>query len=79
LQISVSELKINAGKYIDMAETQDIFITKNGKQVAKIVGTRRDKVAEIQSLFGIAKLPPAYNDPNHDPDYKKLHDERVGV
>jgi prevent-host-death family protein len=77
MQISVSELKINVGKYVDMAETQDIFITKNGKQVAKIVGTRRDKVREVQSLFGIAKLPAEYDDPNYDPDYKKLRDERV--
>ena len=59
MQVSLSELKINIGKYIDMAEVQDIFITRNGKQVAKIVGTGRDRAAEIKSLFGIAKLPPA--------------------
>jgi prevent-host-death family protein len=52
MQISVSELKINVGKYIDMAETQDIFITKNGKQVAKIVSTKIDKVAAMKSIFG---------------------------
>lgn len=34
MQVSVSELKANVGKYIDLAEMQDIFITKNGKQVA---------------------------------------------
>jgi prevent-host-death family protein len=79
MQISVSEFKINVGKYIGMAETQDIFITKNGKQVAKIVGTRRDKAAELKALFGIAKLPPEYDDPNYDPDYKKLRDGRVGI
>lgn len=77
MQISVSELKINIGKYIDMAEAQDIFITKNGKQVAKIVSTRRDPIKEVQSLFGIAKLPPEYDDPNYDSEYKKLREERV--
>jgi len=53
MQISVSELKVNVGKYIDMAEGQDIFITKNGKQVAKIVSTKIDKVAAMRSIFGI--------------------------
>jgi len=79
MQVSVSELKINVGKFIDLADEQDVYITKNGKQVAKIVSTRRDKVAELKSLFGIAKLPPEYDDPNYDPYYKKLRDERVEI
>ena len=33
-QISVSDLKVNAGKYVSMAQEQDILITKNGKVVA---------------------------------------------
>ena len=53
MQVSISELKINLGKYIDMAEEEDIYITKNGKVVAKIVSTKIDQVAAIESLFGI--------------------------
>jgi prevent-host-death family protein len=79
MQVSVSELKINVGKYIDLSNTQDVFVTKNGKQVAKIVSTRRDRAAEMKSLFGIAKLPKEYDDPNYDTNYKKLRDERIGV
>ena len=79
MQVSVSELKTNVGKFIDLADEQDVYITKNGKQVAKIVSTRRDRVAEMKSLFGIAKLPSEYDDPNYDPDYKKLRDERAGI
>lgn len=52
MNVSVSELKINAGKYVDLAETQDIFITKNGKQVAKIVSTKINKVESMKSIFG---------------------------
>ena len=77
MQVSVTELKTNVGKYIDLADEQDVYITKNGRQVAKIVSTRRDKVAEMKSLFGIAKLPLEYDDPNYDTDYSKLRDERV--
>lgn len=57
MQVSISELKINIGKYIELAEGQDIFITKNGKQVAKIVSTKIDKVSAMKSIFGA--IPPA--------------------
>jgi len=79
MRIALSELKTNVGKYIDLAEKEDIYITRNGKQVAKIVGTNRDRVADMKSLFGIAKLPQEYNDPNYDPNYEKLRDERIPV
>ena len=79
MQVALSELKTNVGKYVDMAEKQDIYITRNGKQVAKIVSTNRDRVADMKSLFGIAKLPQEYNDPNYDPNYEKLRDERVEI
>jgi prevent-host-death family protein len=79
MQVALSELKINVGKYVDLSETQDIFITRNGKQVAKIVGTNRDKVAQVEALFGIGKLSPEYNDPNYDPLYEKFRDEELGV
>ena len=79
MQVALSELKTNVGKYVDLAEKQDIFITRNGKQVAKIVGTNRDRIADMKSLFGIAKLPQEYNDPDYDSNYEKLRDERVEI
>ena len=47
MTVSVSELKNNAGRYITLADKQDVFITRNGKQVAKIVSTRIDRVAAM--------------------------------
>ena len=79
MQVALSELKTNVGKYVDLADKQDVYITRNGKQVAKIVGTNRDRVADMKSLFGIAKLPKEYDDPDYDSNYEKLRDERVGV
>lgn len=58
-QISVSELKTNAGKYVTMAQSQDIFITKNGKLVARLTTAKPDKVAAAKALFGI--LPSDVN------------------
>ena len=53
LQISVSELKANPSKYVAMAGDQDVFITKNGKVAAKITNAEVDRVALMESLFGI--------------------------
>ena len=53
VQVSVSELKENIGKYISLASGQDVYITKNGKRVARITSVKKDKMAVAQALFGI--------------------------
>ena len=77
MQVALSELKVNVGKYVDKAEEGDVFITRNGKHIAKIVSLRRNKAQEMERLFGIASLPAAYDDPDFDPLYNNLKDERV--
>jgi prevent-host-death family protein len=37
MQIALSDLKVNVGKYVDLAETEDVIITKYGKPAAKII------------------------------------------
>ena len=49
--ITATELKMNLGKYLLLAETEDVFITKNGKVVAKL--TNADRVEMAKSLFGM--------------------------
>ena len=34
--VTATEFKTNFGKYLDMLRSEDIFITRNGKTVAKI-------------------------------------------
>ena len=61
MQIALSDLKINVGKYVDLADTEDVIITKYGKPAAKII--RYDKepwylkklpetITSVDSLFG---------------------------
>ena len=61
MQIALSDLKLNVGKYVDLADTEDIIITKYGKPAAKII--RFDKepwylkkvpeiVTDVEQLFG---------------------------
>lgn len=53
MSITATELKLNLGKYLLLAETEDIFITKNGKVVAKLSNPYQDRVNVAKSLFGI--------------------------
>lgn len=53
VQISISELKTNPGKYVTMAEGQDVYITKNGKRIAKITSAKPNKMAAAEALLGI--------------------------
>lgn len=52
MSITATELKLNLSKYLLLAEKEDIFITKNGKVVAKLTNPFQDRVSMAQSLFG---------------------------
>lgn len=51
--ITATELKNNIGKYLALASQEDIYITKNGKSIAKLTNSNQDKVEIAKSLFGI--------------------------
>ena len=53
MSITATEFKKNLGKYLLLAETVDIFITRNGKIVAKLTNPNQDRVNRAESLFGI--------------------------
>lgn len=53
MSITATELKQNLGKYLLLSAKEDIFITKNGKVVAKLTNPYQDRVSTAQSLFGI--------------------------
>ena len=53
ISITATELKTNLGKYLTLAETEDVYITKNGKIVAKLSNPNQSRVEIAKSLFGI--------------------------
>ena len=53
MSITATELKNNLGKYLLLSATEDIYITKNGKVVAKLTNPYQDRVDVAKSLFGI--------------------------
>ena len=70
MSITATELKNNLGKYLMLSATEDIFITKNGKVIAKLTNPYQDRVETAKSLFGI--LPK-------DVDLEEAKAERLGA
>lgn len=52
MTITASEFRLHLGKYLALAETEDIYISRNGKVSVKLVSSKQDKVEAMQSLFG---------------------------
>ena len=54
--VTATEFKTNFGKYLDMLTKEDIFITRNGKTIAKVINPQ---VSAVDSLRGMLKnVPP---------------------
>jgi len=43
IQITAADLKIQLGKYLDLAEHEDIHITKNGTDIAVLTAPKAKK------------------------------------
>lgn len=70
MSVTETELKNNLGKYLLLSATEDVFITKNGRVVAKLTSPYQDRVQTAKSLFGI--LPK-------DADVESSKSERLGA
>ena len=53
MTINATELEKNLGKYLLLAEKEDVYITRNGKVVAKLTNPYQNRVDMAKSLFGI--------------------------
>lgn len=67
--VTATEFKVNFGKYLSLLATEDIFITKNGKMIAKV---SNPNVSAVDALSGLlaGKLPKEY-------DRESLREERL--
>jgi len=53
--ITATEFKTNIGRYLMMADREDITITKNGKSIAKLTNAKDSKLSAIHAMRGILK------------------------
>ncbi len=70
MSITATELKSNLSKYLLLAATEDIFITRNGKVIAKLTNPYQDRVEIAKSLFGV--LPGSVTE-------KEAREERLNL
>ena len=54
--VTATEFKTNFGKYLELIAKEDVFITRNGKIIAKVVNPQ---ISAVDSLRGILKDVPA--------------------
>ncbi len=66
--VTATEFKTNFGKYLALVGKEDLFITRNGKTVAKIVNPH---VSAVDSLRGLLKGAP------EAVDAKMIREERL--
>jgi len=50
--ITATALKMNLGKYLMAAEKEDVFITKNGRTVAKLTAPYKHHLEFVDELWG---------------------------
>ena len=53
--VTATEFKTNIGKYLALVDSEDIFITKNGRSIAKVVSAKNGETPITDSLYGIIK------------------------
>ena len=53
MSITTTEFRDNLGKYLTLAQKEDIYITRKGKIVAKLTNPYKTKVDLVDSLIGI--------------------------
>ncbi len=52
MTITAAELGQNLGKYLQLAESEDVLITYHGRAVAKLCNPYRDRVDAVNFLYG---------------------------
>ncbi len=52
MSITATELKTNLSKYLTLASTEDVYITKNGKVIAKLTNPNQSRIEVVKSLLG---------------------------
>ncbi|MDI6603822.1 MAG: type II toxin-antitoxin system prevent-host-death family antitoxin [Thermoanaerobacteraceae bacterium] len=70
--VNATEFKTRAGKYLEIVEKEEIIITKNGKEVAKLVPIIKNGTQNADFLYGLLS-----DFENKDITKKQIRDERI--
>ena len=53
MTITVTELRKHLGKYLDLSQSENVFIKKRGKVIAMFTSNYEEKIALVDSLVGV--------------------------
>ena len=67
--VTATEFKLNLGKYLELVQNEDIWVTKNGKTVAKLINPNVSSVDAISGILA-GKVPAGI-------DRHSLREERL--
>lgn len=68
MTVTSTEFKANFNKHIEMIANEDVYITENGKTIARVVDARK---SAVDNLRGLLKGAP------QDTSVKTIREERL--
>ncbi len=51
--VNATEFKTRAGKYLGIVDKEEVIITRNGKEVAKLVPIKKEGTPNADFLYGL--------------------------
>lgn len=70
--VNATEFKTRAGKYLDIVDKEEIVITRNGKEVAKLIPIKKQGTPNADFLYGLLA-----DSKNKDITADQIRDERI--
>ena len=70
--VNATEFKTRTGKYLELVDNEEIIITRNGREVAKLVPISKQGTPNADYLYGLLA-----DFPNKDIDKERLRNERI--
>jgi len=70
--VNATEFKTRTGKYLELVDNEEIIITRNGREVAKLVPISKQGTPNADYLYGLLA-----DFPNKDIDKDQLRNERI--
>ena len=74
MEVSATQFKLNFGHYLEQSRFEDIWISKNGKPIAKLVST---SVSSVDAISGILKGTSPAGTNRHSIREERLSDYEV--
>ncbi|MDR1192709.1 MAG: type II toxin-antitoxin system prevent-host-death family antitoxin [Peptococcaceae bacterium] len=56
--VTATEFKNNIGKYLALVSVEDVFVTKNGRGIAKLSDISSDRQSILDDLVGLTSANP---------------------